>query len=81
MEQNYWAAWKNNLVRFGLKSFAGSLLVYARPLVMQFSQLLFLAFPIFKGLSWGDSYQALIGTLGDPEKSERFSNYLLEDGK
>lgn len=78
MEYNHWLAWKKFLERNGLTTLVRELLANARSAVVIISQLMVLGLPIFKISSWGDAYSALVTTLGDREKLDEFSDFLME---
>ena len=80
MERTYWLKWEKILKKHGLTPFVRDFLVEARSLVVLFSQLMILGLPIFRSTSWGGEYLALIGTFGDRDRLEKFSDFLKEAG-
>jgi hypothetical protein len=76
MQQKYWSEWENILSRWGLKSTAHLVLTQARPLLPMAAQLMILGLPIFKSLSLGNQYSALLKTMSDEEEIRQFSNFL-----
>lgn len=80
MEHTHWLAWEKFLKRNGLIALVRDLLTNARSPVIFLSQLMVLGLPIFKISPWGDEYLALVTTLGDREKLDGFSDFLMEAG-
>ena len=80
MERTYWPAWEKFLRRNGLIPLVSDLLVNARSLVVVLSQLMVLGTPFFRVLPGGGEFLGLVETLGDEDKIELFSNYLMEAG-
>lgn len=76
MQQKYWSEWENTLSRWGLKSTAHLLLTQTRPLLPMVAQFMILGLPIFKSLSLGNQYSALLKTMSDEEEVRQFSNFL-----
>jgi hypothetical protein len=80
MLPTYWPDWEKFLARYGMKSLASALLSHARPLLPIATQVMFLGLPLFKGISGGSQYAALLDTLGDEDQIRQFSDYLQESG-
>ena len=76
MQQNYWSDWENILSRWGLKSAAHLVLTQARPLLPMVAQLMILGLPLFKSLSLGKQFSALLKTMSDDEEIRQFSSFL-----
>jgi hypothetical protein len=80
MERTYWPAWEKYLRRNGLIPLVSELLLNARSLVVVLSQLIVLGTPFFRYLLDRGEFLALVETLGDVDKIDTFSDYLLEAG-
>jgi len=76
MQESNWSEWERFLSRWGLKTTTSVLLKHARPLLPLMAQFMFLGLPVFRSLSFGNQYSAILNTLGDDEQINRFSIYL-----
>ena len=80
MERTYWPAWEKFLRRNDLIPLTRGLLRNGRPLVVLLSQVMVFFKPMINCWSWGPAYVELLDTLGDDEKLDAFSNFLMEAG-
>jgi len=51
-----------------------------QPLLPVVAQMMILGLPLFKGAAMGQSYEALVNTLGDVDALNQFRDYLQEVG-
>jgi len=80
MERTYWPAWEKFLNRYGLIPLVRGLLSNGRSLVMLLSQVMVLGVPMVRSFSWGHEYMELVEILGEGEKLDAFSKFLMEAG-
>ncbi len=80
MEGTYWLEWEKFLQKNGLKPLTRGLLRNFPSLVILLSQVMVLGAPFFRSLPHGREYLALVETLSDQERLEKFSNLLMEVG-
>ncbi|MFW5713528.1 MAG: hypothetical protein ACOCYU_02535 [Brevefilum sp.] len=80
MERTYWLEWEKFLSKHGLTPIVRELLVEVRSLLVLLSQAMVLGVPFIRSFSWGGEYLALIETLGDRDRLEEFSDFLMEAG-
>ena len=76
MQSTYWIAWKEQLIRWNMRSFVCGLLLHAKPLIPLVSQLMVVGLPLFKVSPMGSQYWALVDTLSDDASLEQLAKFL-----
>lgn len=80
MQHTYWPSWRKFLSCRGLVSPTCVLMDLTQPLLPVVAQMMILGLPLFKGAAMGQSYEALVNTLGDVDALNQFRDYLQEVG-